>query len=166
MSPLTLKVLLSAILATLYGGLSYLFLLDVPDAWRWALISGLAAFSILLLMMLLRDERLARRYARAEKQLPSPPDFQVGANVREGRNVGSVRVYLCGNEIILLNAQRREVLMMRIARHQLRTAELLSPVELRLTLMDGRVLLLLSPYMEALIHQLRQAGWPVMDKKA
>ena len=166
MSPLTLKVLLSAILATLYGGLSYLFLLDVPDAWRWALISGLAAFSILLLMMLLREEIIMRRYRKAEKQLPPNPVFQTATNFRENRRVGSARVCLYAEEIVLLCVERKVPELTHIARHQLRTAELLSPVELRLTLMDGRVLLLLSPYMEALIHQLRQAGWPVTDKKA
>jgi hypothetical protein len=32
--------------------------------------------------------------------------------------------------------------------------------------MDGRVLLILTPYMEALIRHLRKAAWPVIDKAA
>ena len=166
MSPLLPKVMISAVLATFYGLLSYIFFLDLPDAWRWALISGLAAFSLLLLTMLLQDERRARRYQKAEKLLPCQPHFQVGANLREDKHVASVHVCLCQNEVILLCVQKREPLLMRISRSQLRTAELLSQVEMRLTLMDGRTLLLLSPYMEELTWQLRRIGWPVTDSKA
>ena len=166
MSPLLPKVIVSAFFATIYGLLSYVFFLDLHDAWRWALICGLAAFSLLLLMMLLQDERRTRRYARAEKLLPCRPDFRVGANVREGRRVAGVRVYLCGNEVILIDVRKREPDVMRISRSLLRTAEAVSQVELHLTLMDGRKLLVLTPYMEPLIQHLRKAGWPVTYKQA
>ena len=71
MAPLLPKVIVSAFFSVIYGGLSYFLFMDLHDAWRWALICGLAAFSLLMLMMLLQDERRARRYARAEKQLPA-----------------------------------------------------------------------------------------------
>ena len=166
MSPLLPKVIIATFCSTLYGGLSYFLLMDLPEAWRWALISGLACFSLLMLFMLLQDERLARRYQKAEKQLPCQPQFQVGVNIREERKVSSARLCLCENEVILVNVHRREPVLTRLPRHQLRTAENLSPVELRLTLMDGRTLLLLTPYMEELIRHLRRAGWPVTDNKA
>ena len=166
MSPLLSKVIISAFFSVMYGTLSYFMLLDVPDAWRWALISGLGTFSMLLLFLLLQDERRTRRYARAEKQLPCRPHFQVGANCREDRKIASVRVCLCENEVILVNVQRREPALTRISRSQLRTAERVSQVELRLTLMDGRILLLLTPYMEELTRQLRRIGWPVMEAEA
>ena len=166
MAPLLPKVIVSAFFSVIYGGLSYFLFMDLHDAWRWALICGLAAFSLLMLMMLLQDERRARRYARAEKQLPCPPDFRVGANVRAGRQVASVHVYLCNNEVVLIDVHKREPVLTHISRSQLRTAVLVSPVELHLTLMDGRVLLILTPYMEALVRHLRKAGWPVIDKAA
>ena len=165
MAPLLPKVIISAFFSVIYGGLSYFLFMDLHDAWRWALISGLAAFSLLMLMMLLQDERRVRRYAKAQKLLPCKPHFQVGANFREDRHVSSVRVCLCENEVILLCVQKREPVLTRISRSQLRSAEQLSQVELQLTLMDGRILLLLSPYMEELTRQLRKIGWPVMNNR-
>ena len=53
MAPLLPKVIVSAFFSVIYGGLSYFLFMDLHDAWRWALICGLAAFSLLMLMMLL-----------------------------------------------------------------------------------------------------------------
>ena len=163
MTPLLPKVLLSGFFACIYGLMSYFVFWDLPDAWRWALISGLGSFSLLLLMMLLRDERQARRLKKAETLLPSQPSFMVGANIREGRRMISLRVYLCGNEMILMNVSRPEPEMTRIRKTEMRRVEATSPVELRLTFIGGRELLLLSPYMEELSHQLRMQGWIILE---
>lgn len=165
MSPLTPKLVLSGLFGLLYAGVSYFISMDLPDAGRWAAISGLSAFGLLLLTMLLNDQRRARRYERAEKTLPCTPSFRVGANLREGRRVASVNVCLCRDEVILVNVDKREPALTRLTRASLRRAELESPIQLTLELTDGRVLLLLSPYMEALIRELRKIGWFVTEKE-
>lgn len=163
MSPLTPKLLLSAILGLIYGLASYFILMDLPDAGRWALISGLSAFALVLLILLINDSRMARRYERAEKSLPVAPHFRVGANMREDKKVSSVNVYLCGSEMILLDVHKREPVTIRITRDMLSRAELSSSVQLALELSDDRTLLLLSPYMEALIRELRKMGWFITE---
>lgn len=165
MSPLTPKLIIAGIFGLFDGLLSYFFMMDLPDAPRWALISGLAAFGLLLLYMLLNDEVRARRYERAEKELPRLPSFRMGANLRTEKKVASVNVYLCGPEIVLINVSRREPVITRLPRHELRKLILVPPVELRLETCDGSRLLLLSPYMEELIRRLRQDGWPVDELK-
>ena len=161
MSSLLAKVILSAIGSLVYGLMGFIVFSDQPNAGIWALICALGAFSMLLLMMLLREEIIIRRFKRAEKELPAPVDFQVGAHLRQGRSVTNVRVCLCGEEMYLLNVDRKTPLVFRISRRDLRRAETPAPVELHLTLQDGRKLLLLSPCMEELSAQLRRRGWDV-----
>ncbi len=165
MSPLTPKLILSGFLGLLYAGVSYYLLMDLPDAGRWAAISGLSAFGLLLLMLLLNDQRRARRYERAEEKLPCAPSFRVGANLREGRKVASVNVYLCQDEVILVNVDKKEPALTRLTRASLRRAELESPIQLTLELTDGRTLMMLSPYMETLIRELRRIGWFISEKE-
>ena len=163
MSPLMPKLLISGFFAFVYGLLSYLMLMDLPGAGRLALIFGLATFGTLLLFLLLRDNRMARRYEKAEVLLPWEPEFQVGANMRRNNVVSGVNVYLKGDEMALLDVRKREPVMLHIPRTQLRKAELEPPVELRLTLLDGSELQLLSPYMEQLIRELRRNGWYIEE---
>ncbi len=163
MSPLTPKLFLSGILGLIYGLSSYFILMDLPDAARWGVISGLGAFAVTLLILLINDSRMARRYEKAEKLLPAPPQFRAGANMREDRKVASVNLYLCDDELILLNVQKQTPVMIRITRETLRRAELEPPVQLTLETTDGRTLLLLSPYMEMLIRELRKMGWFVTE---
>ena len=165
MSPLSPKLLLSGIFGLIYGVIGYFVLFDVPNAGRWALILGLGAFALLLLGMLLNESRRARRYAKAEKLLPCSPQLCAGAHFREGRKVSSVNVYVCGEELVLLNVEKRTPTLTRIPRDLLRSAEMDASVELRLTLTDGRVLLLLSPYMEVLIRHLRMIGWSISEPR-
>lgn len=163
MSPLTPKLLISGFFSLVYGFLSYFLLMDLPGAGRLALIFGLATFGILLLVLLLRDSRQARRYEKAEALLPWEPEFQVGANMRRDNKLGGVNVYLRGDEMALLDVHKKEPVMIRIPRTQLQRAELDPPVELRLTLADGAELRLLSPYMEHLIRELRRNGWYIEE---
>lgn len=163
MSPLTPKLFISGIIGLIYGLLSYFLLMDLPGAGRMALICGLGTFALLLLILLLNDSRMARRYERAEKLLPGAPHFRVGANLRENNKVSSVNVYLLPDEIVLLNVQKREPVLTRITRDALRRAALEPPVQLTLETTDGRVLQMLSPYMEELVRQLRMHGWIITE---
>ena len=165
MSSLIPKLFLSGILGLINGLSSYFILMDLPDAGRWALISGLFGFGLVLLILLLNDSRMARRYEKAEKSLPVAPHFRVGANMREGKKVASINVYLCGSEMILLDAHHREPVMIRITRDALRRAELTSSVQLTIETTDDRTILLLSPYMEELIRQLRKMGWFITENE-
>lgn len=166
MSPLTPKLVLSSVFGLFYGLLSYvtLLLLDDPEPGRFALIIGLGTFAVMLLILLLKDSRLARRYEKAEQLLPCPPEFSVGANFREDRRIASVNLYLCEGEMVLLNVHKQEPAMTRIPRADVRAAVLDSPVQLDLTLTDGRKLSLLTPYMEDLTRELRRNGWLITDK--
>jgi hypothetical protein len=165
MSPLTPKLIISGFFGLVYGLVSFFLMMDLPDAPRWGLISGLSAFGLLLLYMLLSDEFRARRYEKAEKQLPCQPTFRMGANLRTEKKVAGVNVYLCGTEIVLINVRRREPEITRLPRHELRKMILVPPVELRLETYDGSRLLLLSPYMEEFIRHLRMSGWPVDESE-
>ena len=165
MSPLTPKLLISGFFAVIYGLLSYFLLMDLPGSGRLALIFGLATFGTLLLFLLLRDSRQARRYEKAEVLLPWEPEFQVGANMRRGNTVSGVNIYLRGDELALLNVRRKEPVMLRIPRAQLQRAELMPPVELRLTLADGEEICLLTPYMEQLLRELRRNGWYIEERE-
>ena len=109
MSPLMPKLFVSAIFGLIYGVVGYFMMIDLPDAWRWGLIFGLGAFAIFLLVMLIKDDRRARRYERAEKKLPCPPQLRVGANVRTGRGVAGIQVYLCDGEMYLVNVHGKEL---------------------------------------------------------
>ena len=164
MSPLTPRLLVCGIFGLVYGLFAYFFMPDFPDAPRWALIGGLAAFGVLLLIMTISDDRRSRRYEKAEKLLPCTPTFRMGANLREERKVSGVNVYLCGTEIILINVSKQEPVITRLPRHELRKLILVPPVELRLEKYDGTRLLLLSPYMEEFIRHLRMGGWPVDEQ--
>lgn len=161
MSPLTPRLLVCGIFGLIYGLFAYFFMLDLPDAPRWGVISGLAAFGVLLLIMTISDDRRARRCEKAEKLLPCAPTFCMGANIREERKVSGVNVYLCGTEIILIDVSRREPVLTHLPRHELRSLTFVPPVELRLEKYDGSRLLLLSPYMEEFLRHLRMGGWPV-----
>ena len=165
MSPLMPKLIYSGFFGLLYGLIGYYIAGDLPDAPRWGLICGLAAFGFVLLYSLLRDEVRLRRYAKAEKELPCPPSFRMGANLRTEKKVATVHVYLCGPEIILINVSKREPVITRLPRHELRKLILVPPVELRLETCDGSRMLLLSPYMEDFLRHLRQDGWPVEELK-
>ena len=164
MSPLTPKLIIAGFFGLINALISYFMMMDLPDAPRWSLISGLAAFGLLLLYMLLSDEVRVRRYEKAEKELPCPPTFRMGANLRTTQKVTSVNVYLCGAEIVLINVRRREPEITRLPRHELRKLILVPPVELRLETCDGSRLLLLSPYMEEFIRHLRMSRWPVDEQ--
>ena len=166
MSPLTPKLIIAGFFGLINALISYFMMMDLPDAPRWSLISGLAAFGLLLLYMLLCDEVRVRRYERAEKELPCPPTFRMGANLRTTQKVTSVNVYLCGAEIVLIDVHRREPVITRLPRHELRQLTFVAPVELRLEKYDGARLLLLSPYMESCIRHLNKAAWPIDEHKA
>lgn len=161
MYPLIPKLFVSAIFGLVYGVVGYFMMGDLPDAWRWGLIFGLGAFAIFLLLLLINDDRRARRYERAEKNLPCPPQFRVGANMRVGRGVAGIHVYLCDGEMYLINAHGKEPEMTRVRRFEVREAKLNSVVQLDLILQDGRVLSLLTPYMEDLVRELRRHGWNI-----
>ncbi len=163
MSSLFPKLLISGFFAVIYGFLSYLMLMDLPGAGRLALIFGLGTFGTLLLLLLLRDSRQARRYEKAEALLPWEPEFQVGANMRQGNVVSGVNIYLHSDELALLNVQKKEPILLHIPRARLRTFQLVPPVELRLTLTDGAELRLLTPYMEQLLRELRRNGWYIEE---
>ena len=165
MSPLTPKLLVSGFLGLLYAFISYLFLWDLPDAGRLSVMAGLLAFALFLLWMLLKDERRARRFARAEKQLPCPPSFSAMANLRDGRRMAVVRVYLCGDEVVLVSVERKEPVLSRIRRESVSAAEATLPVQLKLTTADGRSLLLICPELESLACELRKAGWPMTQRE-
>lgn len=165
MSSLLAKVILSAIGSLVYGLMGYIVFCDQPNAGVWALICMLGAFSMLLLMMLLREEIIIRRFKRAEKELPAPSDFQVNAHLRQGRTVVNVRVCLCGEDMYLLNVDRKTSVATRLTRQHVRRAETPTPVELRLTLQDGRCLQLVSSDMEELVAQLCHRGWAMTDLK-
>ena len=165
MSPLTPKLLISGFFAVIYGLLSYFLLMDLPGAGRLALIFGLATFGTLLLFLLLRDGRQARRYEKAEALLPWEPEFQVGANMRRGNTVSGVNIYLRGDELALLDVRMKEPVMLHIPRAQLQRAELMPPVELRLSLADGEEIRLLTPYMEQLLRELRRNGWYIEERE-
>lgn len=161
MSPLTPKLVMAAFLGLMDGLVNYLVLMDLPDAGRWSLISGLAVFALALLFLLVRDDRMARRYERAEKSLPCEPQFRVGANLREERSIASVNVYLCSGEMVLINVNRKEPVMTRIRREEVRESRTEAHVQLDLLLRDGRRLRLITPYMEELAEQLRRHGWSI-----
>lgn len=163
MSPLIPKLLISGFFSLIYGLFSYLLLMDLPDAGRLSLISGLATFGSMLLFLLLRDERMARRYRKAEALLPWEPEFQVGANLRTSRIVTSVNVYLHGSEMAMLDVRKKQPVLIRVPRDLLKHAEADPPVELRMTLVDGTELRLLSPYMEHLVRALRRNGWIITE---
>ena len=161
MSPLTPKLFISAIFGLIYGVIGYFMMSDLPDAWRWGLIFGLGAFAIFLLVLLIKDDRRARRYERAEKKLPCPPQFRVGANMRTGRGVAGIHVYLCDGEMYLVSVHGKEPEVTRVRRFEVRDAKMNSVVQLDMTLHDGRVLSLLTPYMEDLVRELRRHGWNI-----
>lgn len=161
MSPLTPKLVMAAFLGLTDGMLNYLVLMDLPDAGRWSLISGLAVFALALLFLLVKDDRMARRYERAEKSLPCEPQFRVGANLREERRIISVNVYLCSGEMILLNVSGKTPMMTRIRREEVQESLMEAHVQLDLALRDGRRLRLITPYMEELVEQLRRHGWSI-----
>ena len=163
MTPLTPKLLISGFFALIYGLLSYLMLMDLPGASRMALILGLGTFGTLLLFLLLRDSRQARRYEKAEALLPWVPEFQVGANMRLDNTVTGVNIYLRGDEIALLDVRKKKPVMLHIPRTRLLKLHLLPPVELRLILIDGTELRLLTPYMESLLRELRRNGWYIEE---
>ena len=161
MSPLTPKLLISGFFGLVYGFLSYFLLSDLPGADRMALIIGLSIFGTLLLILLLRDNRMTRRYEKAEALLPWEPEFQVGANMRRDNRIASINIYLCGDEMALMDVHKKEPRMLHITPALLCKAELAPPVELRLTLNDDASLQLLTPYMEQLIRELRRNGWRI-----
>ena len=161
MSPLTPKLFLSGFFAIIYGLLSYLMLMDLPGAGRLALCFGLATFGTVLLFLLLRDERMARRIRKAEALLPWEPDFQVGANVRQDKNIAGVTVYIRGGEMALLNVRRKEPTVQLLTREKVTKAELTSSVELRLIPEGSSEIVLLTPYMEPLVQELRRNGWMI-----
>lgn len=161
MTPLTPKLFISGFFGLLYAGISYIFLMDLPDAGRYAAMMGLGSFGLVLLVQLLRDERRARHFARAEKHLPCPPSFSAMANLRDGRRMAVVRVYLCGDEAVLVSVERKEPVLSRIRRESVSAAEATLPVQLKLTTADGRSLLLLCPDLENLVRELRKAGWSI-----
>lgn len=165
MSPLTPKLLLSGFFGLLYAFISYLFLWDLPDAGRLSAMTGLTAFALILLWLLLKDERRARRFARAEKQLPCPPSFSTMANMREGRKMAIVEVCLCRDELVLVSVDRKESALSRITREDVRSAEATLPVQLKLCMTDGRSLLLLCPELESLLCELRKLGWPMTERE-
>lgn len=159
MSPLTPKLIYAGFFGLMYTAVSYLFLWDLPDAGRWAAISGLTAFGLLLLLLLLNEERRARRFSRAEKQLPGKPEHCAAATMRQGRKATYVQLYLYRDELILLNADRKEPVITRIPREKLRRAEAKPPVSLALETTEGLTLALLCPALEELLRALRDAGW-------
>lgn len=163
MSALTPKLLISGFFALVYGLLSYLLLLDLPDAGRLSLVFALGTFGTILLFLLLRDDRMARRYRKALALLPWEPEFQVGANMRRDKVITGVNIYLRGGEMALMDVHKKAPVMHLITRAQLLKAELEPPVELRLTLSDGTETRLLSPYMEHLVKELRRNGWIIAE---
>lgn len=161
MTPLTPKLFISGFFGLLYAGISYIFLMDLPDAGRYAAMMGLGSFGLVLLVQLLRDERRARHFARAEKHLPCPPSFSAMANLRDGRRMAVVRVYLCRDELVLVNVDRKAPVLTRLCRENLRQIEVPSRIQLNLHTLDGRSLLLLCPDLENLVRELRKAGWSI-----
>lgn len=166
MSPLTPKLVFSAVFGLIYGLIGYFMMADLPDAWRWGLIFGLGVFGCTLLFQLIREDRLSRRYEKAERELPCEPQFRVGANLREGRGIAGICVYLCNGEMYLVNVRRKEPEVTCIHRFELRTARLNSVVQLDVTLRNGRTLNLLTPHMEELVRELRRYGWSISDNKS
>ena len=162
------KLIMSTLFGLLYGGLGLLAFLatDVPDAPRMALIVGLASFGLCLLMLQLLEDRMNRRYARAEKQLPPNPLGIFPVNIREQKRItSSNRLYLYQNEIRLVNVDKQTPRFYRIPAENLTHATLNPPVELLLKLTDGHAILLLCPRMEELVRQLRCMGCPVTEKE-
>ena len=166
MSPLMPKLIISGLFGLFDGFISYfaLLLMEDPEPVRFALIMGLAAFALMLLFLLLKEEMMARRFEKAEKLLPGQPQLYAGANLRQDRKIASVKMYIYRDEVYLINVHQREPIITRIARHNVSTAQMESTIQLNLTLNDGQVLMLLSPYMEALVHQLRCNAWCISGK--
>ena len=164
MSPLTPKLIFSGFFGLIYAGVSYLLWMDSPDAGTYAAISGLSAFGILLLALLLSDQRKVWRLGKAEKLLPCPPSFRVGAKLREENRISNIYVYLCRDELVLVNVDRKTPVLTRLCRESLRKIEMPSRIQLNLLTLEGRNLMLLCPYMETLIGELRKIGWFVTEK--
>lgn len=161
MTPLTPMLCFSGLFGLLYAGVSYLLMMDSPDAGIYAAISGLSAFGILLLVLLLSDQRKVWRLGKAEKLLPCPPSFRVGAKLREENRISNIYVYLCRDELVLVNVDRKAPVLTRLCRENLRQIEVPSRIQLNLHTLDGRSLLLLCPDLENLVRELRKAGWSI-----
>lgn len=161
MTPLTPKLFISGLFGLLYAGISYIFLMDLPDAGRNAAMMGLGSFGLVLLVQLLRDERWARRFARAEKHLPCQPGYRAMVNLLDGWRMAVAGIYLCGDEVVLVSVERKEPVLSRIRRESVHAAEATLPAQLKLALHDGRSLLLLCPDLENLVRELRKAGWSI-----
>lgn len=164
MTPMTPMLCFSGLFGLLNAGVSYLLWMDSPDAGTYAAISGLSAFGVLLLVLLLSDQRKVWRLGKAEKLLPCPPSFRVGAKLREENRISNIYVYLCRDELVLVSVDRKTPVLTRLCREGLRQIEMASRIQLNLLTLDGRSMMMLSPHMETLISELRKAGWPVTDR--
>ena len=81
--------------------------------------------------------------------------------MRTGRGVAGIQVYLCDGEMYLVNVHGKEPEVTRVRRFEVRDVKMNSVVQMDLTLQDGRVLSLLTPYMEDLVRELRRHGWNI-----
>ena len=161
------KLIMSTLFGLLYGclGLLAFAVTDVPDAPRMALVVGLAAFGMCLLMLQLMEDRAIRRYTKAEAQLPANPLAVIPANIRQSKRItSSSRMYLYPDEIYLVNVDKKQPRYYRIALKELKLATLHPPVEVLLKMADGRVLQLLTPRAEELLRHLRMGGCPVENQ--
>ena len=154
----------SSLFGLLYGGLGYLAfaVFEVPDALRKALIVGLSAFGLLLLMMQLNENRMQRRFDKARTLLPGQPQAMLRINMRQGRQISRVIACLYSGEICLLCVEKKEPVLTRLTPDVIRTVVLDPPVELRLLLTDGRLLMCLSAQAEELARHMRLMGCTVL----
>lgn len=158
-------MIVSGAMGLFFGLASYAVLLlsGETEPERWALIGGLAFFACILLYMMHDARRLQRGAAAGLSLLPTPATHQFMANWMNGRRIIACCLFLCGEELCLVELERKPVLTASYPCGELLRVNVLSPVEAEITLTQGRVLHLRAVDAEALQQACRERGWLIFQ---
>lgn len=155
------KAILSAITGFFLGLITYFVLqyIEEPDAFLFAIISGLLFYLVLFLFLLAYEKIVNKRYKKFEKEILSPVFFKVNGNFYlGGSDVKNGNIYFCEDGIVCVCLEDKpytkdEILLQNIDHFRY------TPTQLSIFTNDERIFVITLARTDEIIDILIQKEW-------
>ena len=152
---------LSAVVALLFGVVTYLILLflQVEDALLYALLAAALSYILLSAVLRIHMRRLLKRYAQLEKDLALEYFHKSGGNFDlGGGNVKNGNIYFCEEKILCLSMEEKPFALDEVQKQDIARLDI-EDIHMRIMTWDGRRYIITLPDAETIRQLLWDKNW-------
>ena len=157
------KAVLSAIMGLFFGLVTYFVLqyIEEPDAFLFAIISGLLFYLVLFVFLIIHEKGMNKKYAEFEKKILSPVFHKTNGNFKlHNGKIKNANIYFCEDGIALISLDEKPYIMEEIKRSNIYRIQC-DDIHFNINTGDGKFYIITMPDAKEVFRKLKERDWIV-----